>query len=83
MSPDGKKEESVRTVSVSDNCLGQQDRVRLKVSDKTIGGTAQVVCYFPGYDITYCSTHRYGQLDRKLLVDSLLGKMLFDHKTLF
>lgn len=81
MSPDGKKEESVRTVSVSDNCLGQQNRVGLKVSAKAIGVTAQVVCYFQGYDISYSSTQRYGQLDRKLLVDTLLGKMLYEHDT--
>lgn len=50
-----KKEESVRTVSVSDNCLGQQKRVGMKVSAKAIGVTAPVVCYFQGYDISHCS----------------------------
>lgn len=63
MSPDGKKkkkerkkrvEESVRSVSVSDNCLEQQTRVGLKVPAK-----AKRSVIFQGYDIRHCTcTHR-------------------------
>ncbi len=53
-----RKQQSVRTVSVSDNCLGQQNRVGLKVSAKAIGVTALVVCYFQSYVISHCTcTH--------------------------
>lgn len=54
-----KRKTSVRTVSVSDNCLGQQNGAGMNVSAKAgVGVTARAVCYFQGYDISHCTCTR-------------------------